>query len=532
MGQGLSIKTTVFGGIAGVALISQLVAGVWQYTDVAQAKRTEIRRINEAALLAVADLAARGVEGGNQMILSDASATSLYQASKVSYLRVAGTSAGQDKTAFTEAIPPQKVAHEFVAKGTDAARLGKLAAAMKETGFIEEEYLFVARMPLPQVKNGGELLAVFPADQLRGIPMETLREGLPLVLSVLTISILLAWFIGRRIAAPVTRLSDQIGDIAGSLDLSRRVELSSRETAFNHEAQDMAAAFNTLQENLHATLNQVSANITQSSAAVVHLSGAARQLAQRSEQQSNAATAMATAMEEMTANLAEIAGNARFVDESSRESGERSRKGVDIIHQAAGEMGAIADTVRDGAHSIDALGEQSKAISAIVQVIREIADQTNLLALNAAIEAARAGEAGRGFAVVADEVRKLAERTAQSTQQIGGMISGIQDSANGAVKVMEETDRRVGKGVALADQAGTAITQITESTSQVVSGVAEISNALQQQGQAGEDLSRHVEKIAHMSEENSHAAGQTAQAARELEQLAVSMQQAIQRFRL
>ncbi len=532
MAKGLGIKTTVIGGIAGVALVSQMLSGVWQYNDRADARRQEIRHINEAALLAVADLASRGVEGGNEMILADAGATSLYQASKLRYLKISGTSAGAEPTTFTEAIPPQPVTHEFVAAKADGSRLAALAGAVKETGFIEDQYLFVVRMPLPQVKNGGELLAVFPADQLRNIRLETLQEGAPLALTIMALSVLLAWFIGGRIASPVARLSGQIGDIAGNLDLSRRVALSDRDTAFNEEAGVMAQAFNNLLANLHDTLSQVRGNIGQVSAAVTHLSGASQQVAQRSEQQSNAAAAMASAMEEMTANLAEVAHNARYVDEASRQSGDHARQGGAIISRTTAEMGSIAETVRAGSVSIDALGEQSQQISAIVQVIRDIADQTNLLALNAAIEAARAGEAGRGFAVVADEVRKLAERTAQSTQQIGNMITAIQGSAAGAVRVMDDTVRRVGQGVSLADQAGTAITQITGSADHVVKGVAEISTALQQQGLAGRDLANHVEEIAGMAEENSHAAGQTAEAARNLEALAADMRGAIQRFRL
>jgi methyl-accepting chemotaxis protein len=532
MAKGLGIKTTVIGGIAGVALISQLATGVWQYMDRAEARRVEVRRVNEAALLAVADLATRGIDGGNQMILSDPAATSIYQASTVAYLRITGMSSGQEKTAFTEAIPPQRISHQFVAKGMDAARLGKLADTLKQTGFIEDEYLFVARVPLTKVKNGGELVAVFPADKLRDIRSETLREGALLTASIMALATLLAWFIGGRIASPVSRLSTQIREIADNLDIGRKVSLSERDTAFNEEAGLMAQAFNTLMGNLHSTLNQVRQHISQVSTAVTQLSGAAQQVAQRSEQQSAASVAMASAVEEMTANLSELAGNARFVGDASRESGRLSKEGGEVIHRASEEMGHIAEAVRKGSGSIESLGRQSNEISAIVQVIREIADQTNLLALNAAIEAARAGEAGRGFAVVADEVRKLAERTAQSTQQIGNMITGIQASAKDSVGIMESTVQRVGMGVEMADQAGQSITHINESAGQVVKGVAEIANALQQQDQASHDIARHVEDIARMTEENSHAAGQTAQSARDLEDLAQAMLTEIRRFRM
>ncbi|HNA29756.1 MAG TPA: HAMP domain-containing methyl-accepting chemotaxis protein [Thiobacillaceae bacterium] len=532
MARDLSIKTTVIGGIAGVALISQLAAGVWQYLDRSETRRAEIRHIKEASLLAVADLAGRGIEGGNQMILADGAATSLYQASTVAYLRISGTSAGQEKTAFTEAIPPQKISHEFIAKGADGPRLRQMADTVKGTGFNEDEFLFVARMPLPKVKNGGELVAVFPADQLRDIRATTLKEGALFTASIMTLAILLAWFIGSRIASPMSRLSSQIREIADNLNLGKLVALSRHDTAFNKEAGLMAQAFNILMSNLHKSLNQVRVHIDQVTGAVTQLAGAAQQVAQRSEQQSAASVAMASAVEEMTANLSELAGNARYVGNASRESGELSQRGGEIIQKAGSEMGHIAEAVRQGSSSIEALGRQSNEISAIVQVIRDIADQTNLLALNAAIEAARAGEQGRGFAVVADEVRKLAERTAQSTQQIGKMITTIQTSARDSVGIMEKTMTRVGTGVDMAKEAGGAIVHINESASQVDKGVAEIANALQQQDQASHEIAQHVESIARMTEENSHAAGQTARSAQELTDLAQAMLGEIERFKL
>ena len=532
MTQGLSIKTTVVGGIAAVALVSQLVGGVWQYQLSIEAKRQEIRHINEAALLAVADLASRGVEGGNQMILADAAASSLYQASGVLHLQISGTSAGAPATAFTTAIPPQAMNHVFTTEKVDAAKLAKISGEVKETGFIDEQYLFVARMPLPKVKNGGELVAVFPADDLRDIHMATLREGFPLALSIMALSVLLAWFIGRRIASPIASLSRQIGEVAAHLNLGRRIDLPAHETALNQEAGEAARAFNALLDTLQETLGQVRRNIASVAGAVSSLSSASQQVAHHSDQQSSAAAAMASAMEEMTANLAEIAHNAGHVDEASRASGARSREGSAIIGRASVEMGEIANTVQSGSASITALGQQSQKISAIVQVIREIADQTNLLALNAAIEAARAGEAGRGFAVVADEVRKLAERTALSTQQIGDMIQAIQTSARQAVNVMDDTVQRVDTGKDLAGQAATSIVQISNSVDTLLQGVAEISHALRQQEQASQDMSHHVDRIAGMTEENSHAANQTAQAARDLEGLAADMHQAVERFRL
>jgi methyl-accepting chemotaxis protein len=166
-----------------------------------------------------------------------------------------------------------------------------------------------------------------------------------------------------------------IGEIASNLDLSRRISLSIQDTAFNEEAGVMAQALNTLRDNQHSTLTQVSGNTMQISNAVIHPSASAQQVAQRSEQQSCAAAAMASAMEEMTANLAEIASNAGFVDQASKKSGEGSRLGGSIIGRATAEMGAISETVHIGSMSIEGLAKQSERIYAIVQVIRDIDDQ-------------------------------------------------------------------------------------------------------------------------------------------------------------
>jgi methyl-accepting chemotaxis protein len=531
MAMALSIRTTVVGSIAGVALVSQLVTGIWQYTERAEARRQEIRHVNEAALQSVADLAARGVEGGNQMIVSDTSAQASYKVARLLYLTISGSSAGQEKTAFTEAIPPQKIGYEFAAKDVDGARMKSLASSQGKTGFVDKEFLFVVKMPLANVKNGGELMAVFPADELRGLEMQVARDVGLVTLVIVAISLFVAFFIGRRIASPVSRLSAQVEEIVSSLNIGQRIQLSSDEVALNAEAGVTAEAFNALLDKLHTTLRQVSGNVTQVTQAVSGLSGTSREVAKRSQAQSESADSMVSSIEQMSVSLSEIAANAQRVEEASRVSGDLSSKGGDTIHRAGTEMAAIAQTVGRASVSIQELGRRSNEISAIVQVIKEIADQTNLLALNAAIEAARAGEAGRGFAVVADEVRKLAERTSLSTRQIGGMIDAIQSSANEAVSIMEDTVQRVEGGVNLASQAGDAIVQITDSANNVIQGVDDINAALQRQSTTSTNVARHVEAIARTTGENSIAANQAANAVSHLEELARDTQRAISAFK-
>ena len=241
---------------------------------------------------------------------------------------------------------------------------------------------------------------------------------------------------------------------------------------------------------------------------------------------------MAAAVEEMTVSIGQVSENAHEARALSRRSGELSEQGAGVIQNAAAEMSQISDSVKESSQIIAALEQQSGEISAIVNVIKEIADQTNLLALNAAIEAARAGEQGRGFAVVADEVRKLAERTSKSTQEIAGMIEKIQGGTHSAFASMEGGVARVSNGVTLANEAAGSITQIKTEAARVVQVVGDISNSLKEQSVASNDIAKNVEKIAQMSEENSAAVQETAKAAQHLEQLATSMQNTIGRFKV
>ena len=203
-----------------------------------------------------------------------------------------------------------------------------------------------------------------------------------------------------------------------------------------------------------------------------------------------------------------------------------------MVRNTANEMRAIASKVRDSAEMTRKLGERSQAIDSIVGTIRDIADQTNLLALNAAIEAARAGEQGRGFAVVADEVRKLAERTSQSTQQIGGLIATIRSEIEVVVGDMQSGEVQMESGVALAEQAQSAIDAISNNANEINQLVHDISLALKEQTVASQDVARNVEQVAQLSEENSRAVMQTADATVDLKTLASQLDKAVHSFRL
>lgn len=343
----------------------------------------------------------------------------------------------------------------------------------------------------------------------------------------LSLGLLLAFWIIRSITVPLGEVRATIATVERDSDFTRRVEIDSHD-----EVGETAKSFNQLIATMRETARSVLENVSRVSDSVVSLAASSNQVASSSAQQSEAASAMAASVEQMTVSINHVSDSARDALAISRKSGELSSRGGEVIHRAVNEMNQIAGTVRQASAAIDNLGQQSDQITSVVQVIKEVADQTNLLALNAAIEAARAGEQGRGFAVVADEVRKLAERTTKATEEIAAMVNSMQDSARSAVSTMDDAVARVGSGATLAQQAGDAINQIKSGAEQVVRVVNDITTALAEQSVASNDIAGHVERVAQMTEENSAAAGEAAQSAEHLQQLAGDMRSAVSRFKI
>ncbi|MEZ5627460.1 MAG: methyl-accepting chemotaxis protein [Rhodocyclaceae bacterium] len=310
-------------------------------------------------------------------------------------------------------------------------------------------------------------------------------------------------------------------------DYTARVAFSARD-----ELSEVARQFNGMAEQLAGIIRQVKQTSTSLSDAASEMAANASQVADGSERQSEAAASMAAAVEEMTVSIDEINRHAQAASTQSADSGRLSREGGEVVRQSVKEMERIAASVHQVAEVIRALGAQSGQISTIVNEIREIADQTNLLALNAAIEAARAGEQGRGFAVVADEVRKLAERTAKATGEITGMVGAIQEGTHRAVGTMEDGVGRVQEGVALTTKAGASMAQIDAGAARVVVSVEDISAALREQSAASNDIARNVEAIAQMSEQNSAAVRGAARTAEQLDGMARRMSEQVACFRV
>ena len=283
--------------------------------------------------------------------------------------------------------------------------------------------------------------------------------------------------------------------------------------------------------SLRTMVNEIGVNSGNLSKGADHINTASREVAIASQKQSDATSAMAAAIEELTVSINHISDNARESQQNSVNSVKLSEEGFDRVQKASHEINSIASVVSDAATRVRKLEDRANQISTIAGVIKEIAGQTNLLALNAAIEAARAGEQGRGFAVVADEVRKLAERTSSATVEIEEMISGIQSDTVQVAGVMDAALPQVDSGVAAARQAADSLQQIKESSEITLNRIREVADSTQEQSVASDNIAQKVEEIASMVEETTAAMNANAETASDMERISDELNQLVSRFR-
>jgi len=322
---------------------------------------------------------------------------------------------------------------------------------------------------------------------------------------------IVGFVLGRSIIRPLGMMQSAIEHTVNSLDFRSDVKVHGRD-----ELSRTLTTYNRLMARLRQSFADIQGAVASMQQASSEADANAHLIAENSRAQSEASTGVAAAVEELTVSISVVAHKAEEASQHTQESRANATRGTDVILEAVRGIQAISTTVRDAADRINNLRADSDSISNAANIIREIADQTNLLALNAAIEAARAGEQGRGFAVVADEVRKLAERTARSTSEISSLLSRMQDSARQAVDTMTVAVREVDSGVDNARSAGESIALIKEGASTVVGVVEEISDAVREQSSASTAIAQQIEQIAQATERNAGAAGSSADAMRNM----------------
>ncbi|WP_367253165.1 methyl-accepting chemotaxis protein [Pseudomonas sp. stari2] len=337
-------------------------------------------------------------------------------------------------------------------------------------------------------------------------------------------TVLLALMLTRSIVTPLNRAVTAAQTIAGG-NLTKTIEVDGKD-----EPARLLEALAEMQANLRKTIEQIAGSATQLGAAAEELSAVTEEASRGLQQQNDEIEQAATAVNEMTAAVEEVARNAVSTSEASNQSSHAAREGRDQVVKTVDAIQTMTHDVQNTAQMIEGLAAQGRDIGKVLDVIRAIAEQTNLLALNAAIEAARAGEAGRGFAVVADEVRALAHRTAQSTQEIEKMVAGIQNGTGEAVESMQQSNQRTHTTLEMARAAGIALEQITQSIHQINERNLVIASASEEQAQVSREVDRNLVNIRDLATQSAAGANQTSAATHELSRLAVDLNAMVARF--
>ncbi|BCD89608.1 chemotaxis transducer [Pseudomonas solani] len=348
------------------------------------------------------------------------------------------------------------------------------------------------------------------------------------VISVLVIAALitvaLAWALTRSITLPLSEAVQAAGVVASG-DLTGRID-----TAGKDEPAQLLTALLRMQQQLRGTIQQIGTSATQLASAAEELNAVTEEGNRSLTRQHDEIEMAATAVNEMTAAVEEVARNASSTSDASRASEESAQDGRDRVQQTVQAIRSMSQEVAHTSTLVEGLADRAQSISKVLDVIRAIAEQTNLLALNAAIEAARAGEQGRGFAVVADEVRALAHRTQESTREIEQMIGSIQSGTGEAVGAMNQNDQRARQMLEIAEAAGRALVEITEQVSQINERTLVIASAAEEQAQVAREVDRNLVNIRDISVQTATGANQTAAASHELSRLAVELNGMVARF--
>lgn len=423
----------------------------------------------------------------------------------------------------------------YVVQGTKLGELLLHARTARDMAALSEAVTFGAEKVAPMYKKPAEAIEALnlgniqestkrftAADEAAKV---ALKINITIILAAMVFSIAICIGIARGITKALTNVFDTMAAIADG-NLTTRSSITSLD-----EMGMLGKEMNVMGEKLSGVIRRLSDNSMSVSSAAIQMHSTAAQMATSTEELAAQASTIATACEEMSATSSEIARNCHNAANDSAKANDAAMMGAQVVEETVNVMSRIADRVRTTAQTVETLGSRSDQIGQIIGTIEDIADQTNLLALNAAIEAARAGEQGRGFAVVADEVRALAERTTRATREIGEMIKSIQSETKSAVSAMDEGVRQVEQGTSEAAKSGDALRHILEQIASVTSQVNQIAVAAEEQTATTMEINNNIQQISEVAHITSTSSHEEASAANQLSNLAEDLKGMVEQFR-
>jgi methyl-accepting chemotaxis protein len=416
-------------------------------------------------------------------------------------------------------------------------KLAKLAQESARNGGKDHEAIiaFATESVAPLYAKPAEAIASMVDNNLReatAMAAEDKARSTKISTAMITIGIiciagllLISALIVRSITGPLQQILEVLSQVADG-NLTARCTIASKD-----EMGLLAQEATRMTGQLAGVVNHLAVTSHDVSAAAIQMNATAKQMAIAAEELSAQAGTVATASHEMSATSDSIASSCLVVAHDAGKANETALSGSEVVNNTVTVMERIAERVRATATTVETLGHRSDQIGDIVGTIEDIADQTNLLALNAAIEAARAGEQGRGFAVVADEVRALAERTTRATREIGDMIKAIQNDTRGAVQAMEEGVREVENGTVEASRSGEALRHILDQVGSVTLQANQIATAAEEQTATTNDITSNISMMSEVVEQAANGSQETAAAANELARLAEDLKEMVGNFR-